>query len=109
MPTHTWRPAGAQAARTGARAVLAATAAAAIRCNRLDVAAAHGDLHLAHVLLDGEQVRFVDVAQPEPYGSPADDAAALRRAVECMALDVVVDRAAAKWYPARRPRSSTNW
>ena len=87
----------AQAARTGAGAVLAATAAAAIRFTRLDVAAAHGDLHLAHVLLDGEQVRFVDVAQPELYGSPADDAAALRRAVECMALDVVVDRAAAKW------------
>jgi hypothetical protein len=83
-------------ARTGARAVLAATAAAAIRPARVDVAPAHGDLHLAHVVLNGEQVRFVDVAQPEPYGSPADDAAALRRAVECMALDVVVDRAAAE-------------
>jgi hypothetical protein len=86
----------AQAVRVGVRAVLAATAAAATRATRLDVAPAHGDLHLAHVLMDGERVRFVDVARPEPYSSRADDGAALRRAVECMVLDVMVHRAAAK-------------
>ena len=82
--------------RVGTRAVLAAATAAAIRENQLDVAPAHGDLHLAHVLMDGERVRFVDVARPEPYSSRADDGAALRRAVECMVLDVLVHRAAAK-------------
>jgi len=85
-----------QAARAGARAVLAVAAAAAIRATRLDVAPAHGDLHLAHVLMDGERVRFVDVARPEPYSSRADDGAALRRAIECMVLDVMVHRVAAK-------------
>ena len=80
----------------GARAVLATAMAAAIRATRLDVAPTHGDLHLAHVLMDGESVRFVDVAQPEPYSSQADDRAALRRGVECMVLDVVVHRVAAK-------------
>ena len=60
-----------------------------------DVGPAHGDLHLANVLLGADRVGFVDVAQPGPYGSPADDGAALRRAVECMALDVLVDRVAA--------------
>ena len=57
--------------------------------------AAHGALHLAHVLLDRDRVSFVDVAEPDPHVSPADDGAALRRAVECLALDLLVARAAA--------------
>lgn len=73
----------ARAACAGAMAVLTAAEAAAGRTTWLDAAPAHGDLHLAHVLVDGEQVRFVDVARPEPHSSRADDGAALRRAVEC--------------------------
>ena len=88
----------AQTTRTGIRAVLAATAAAVSGSTPPDTAPAHGDLHLAHVLLGRDRVSFVDVAQPGPGGSPADDRAALRRAVECMALDVLVDRAAAAHY-----------
>ncbi|MFB9903389.1 phosphotransferase [Allokutzneria oryzae] len=54
----------------------------------------HGDLHLAHVLIDDEQqVRFVDPdGQTVQASSPLDDFAALCRAVECFAADEEVAR-----------------
>jgi hypothetical protein len=75
--------------------VLAAAAASVAGLTQPDPGPAHCDLHLANVLLGRDRVFFVDVAQPDPHRSAADDGAALRRAVECMALDVLVDRVAA--------------
>lgn len=57
----------------------------------LVAAPAHGDLHLAHVLVAERCTQFVDLGLPQPDLGPHDDTAALRRAVECMALDVLVD------------------
>ncbi|MCP3803613.1 phosphotransferase [Allokutzneria sp. A3M-2-11 16] len=56
----------------------------------------HGDLHLAHVLIDDSlRVRFVDPdGQPVEASSPLDDFAALCRAVECFAADEEVARTA---------------
>lgn len=49
----------------------------------------HGDLHLSNVIVDDEHVRFIDLTGG---GGPADDFAALRLGLECMCLDVQVDR-----------------
>jgi hypothetical protein len=51
---------------------------------------AHGDLHLSNVIVDDDRVRFIDLAGD---GGPADDFAALRLGLECMCLDIQVDRA----------------
>lgn len=51
---------------------------------------AHGDLHLSNVIVDGDDVRFIDMADVD--SCPEDDFAALRRGVECMCLDLQVDR-----------------
>lgn len=62
---------------------------------------AHGDLHLSHVLVDGSQIGFVDPAASAGLSAsapaPLEDFAALRRAVECMCLDVHVTERAAGW------------
>ncbi|SDM19044.1 aminoglycoside phosphotransferase family protein [Allokutzneria albata] len=56
----------------------------------------HGDLHLAHVLVDDAQrVRFVDPdGLAVEASSPLDDFAALCRAVECFAADEETARTA---------------
>jgi predicted trehalose synthase len=67
-----------------------AAAAASWAPPAADVGPGHGDLHLSNVIVDGEDVRFVDLAGG---GGPADDFAALRLGLECLCLDVEVDRA----------------
>ena len=56
----------------------------------------HGDLHLAHVLIDDSwRVRFVDPdGQAVEASSPLDDFAALCRAVECFTADEETARTA---------------
>jgi hypothetical protein len=54
----------------------------------------HGDLHLSNVIVgDDKQIRFVDLRSGE-RATPADDAAALRRAVEYLCLNLLVYRLA---------------
>ncbi|HEX4727688.1 MAG TPA: hypothetical protein VH298_07810 [Jatrophihabitans sp.] len=79
---------------SGLAAVLAAAAASVAGLHQPIPGPAHGDLHLANVLLGQDRVCFLDVGLPEPGFCAADDGAALRRAVECLALDVLVDRTA---------------
>jgi hypothetical protein len=51
----------------------------------------HGDMHLSNVMVDWHRVRFIDFGTSSAAGSPDDDFAALRRGVECMRLDVLID------------------
>jgi hypothetical protein len=56
--------------------------------------AAHGDLHLSQVLVDNGSIRFVDLGAARAAMSPADDFAALHRAVDCFCLDLQLAAAA---------------
>ncbi len=95
----------------GHRLLDLAASRAAILCASGDLRTgpAHGDLHLSHVLVDGDQVRFVDPAVGTgPSASapaPLEDFAALRRAVECMCLDLhVTGRVAGRLADTADPR-----
>ena len=60
----------------------------------LTAIAAHGDLHLSQVLVDNGLIRFVDLGTARAAMSPADDFAALHRAVDCFCLDLQLGAAA---------------
>ncbi len=88
---------GTQGRAPAARRLLdlaAGRAATLAAVGEFRTAPAHGDLHLSHVLVDREQIRFVDLTGPVTAPSPLDDQAALHRAVECLCLDLQIALAA---------------
>lgn len=86
----------APARRTPAGRLLDRALASCAGPGAYEPAPAHGDLHLSHVVLTGERVAFVDIGTGDADSCPADDGAALRRAVECLGLDELVDRMAVR-------------